>query len=245
MNHKRLIRIFKDSKINSPHLPLLEAWNGNHEMASTEATLYNYLMAHILELSFKDEMKEEAFKSFLTTHLIKRTIYDFLENEQSIWWDNIETTEIESRSDIMQQAMDQTDLKLKKLFGNDPNNWTWAKMHTITHKHSFDAVPAIRNYFNVGPAPSPGGNMVLNNTGYVFDTDSIFQVTFGPAMRTIVHLTNPIEVYTILPTGQSGHFLSPHYDDQFELYNEGRYRKVHLNYDSTKVHAKSTLILKP
>ena len=226
--YQSIIQVFKDENIQDSTISILDNWDGNHNLDATEPSIYNYLISYILELSFKDEMGDEAFTSFLSTHLMKRTIHDFVQNESSIWWDDIETAEKETRKDILTSALQATQDKLTESFGENVQDWTWGKLHTITHKHSFDAVPALRKYFNVGPAPSPGGNMVINNTGYKFDTDSKFDVTYGPAMRTIVHMADPIEVYTILPSGQSGHFLSPHYGDQFDMYNKGLYRRVHL-----------------
>ena len=240
-----LIEVLDEENVSSELIDVLKKWDGQHSLSSIGATVYNYLIAFILEKSFKDEMKEDAFSSFLNTHLMKRTIHDFIQNKNSKWWDDVSTSELENRKQILQAALDETKQKLTKWLGEDYSTWTWERLHTISHKHTFDAIPALRKHFNVGPAPSPGGNMVINNTGFRFDTDSLLEVTMGPAMRTIVHFSDPMEVYSILPSGQSGHFLSPHYGDQFELFNSGKYRRIHMNLDSVKVHAKSKLVLKP
>ena len=41
-------------------------------------------------------------------------------------------------------------------------------------------------------------------------------------MRTVGTLAEPPEFRSVIPGGQSGHPLSPHYADQFEAWREGR-----------------------
>jgi penicillin amidase len=49
-------------------------------------------------------------------------------------------------------------------------------------------------------------------------------VKFGPAMRRIIDFADIDHSYSILPTGQSGYFMAPHYSDQSELYNSNGFR---------------------
>jgi penicillin amidase len=48
-------------------------------------------------------------------------------------------------------------------------------------------------------------------------------------MRIIVDFHHPDSALNIAPAGQSGHLLSPHYDDQFAMYLQGKFRVMHLN----------------
>jgi len=45
-------------------------------------------------------------------------------------------------------------------------------------------------------------------------------------MRFIYDFANPDEFYLVLPTGESGHPLSKHYQDQTKLWLSGKYVKI-------------------
>jgi acyl-homoserine lactone acylase PvdQ len=61
------------------------------------------------------------------------------------------------------------------------------------------------------------GNSVLTDEGR-----SIF--SGGQVVTTVVELTDPIRVRSIVPYGQSRKPSSPHYIDQMRLYSAGRLR---------------------
>jgi penicillin amidase len=48
-------------------------------------------------------------------------------------------------------------------------------------------------------------------------------------MRRIIDFSDTEHSLSILPTGQSGYFLAPHYDDQFDLYNKNAFRPQLMN----------------
>jgi penicillin amidase len=47
-------------------------------------------------------------------------------------------------------------------------------------------------------------------------------------MRTMVDFSDVENGLNITPSGQSGHLLSPHYDDQAELYAQRKFREQSL-----------------
>ncbi|MFM7823768.1 MAG: penicillin acylase family protein, partial [Bacteroidota bacterium] len=89
----------------------------------------------------------------------------------------------------------------------------------------------------------PGGLETVNNMSFHMRTDSTFEVAFGPAMRTIVDLGNPENALSVLPTGQSGHVMSKHYNDQAILHANGLYRPMLTNREEIKRQAKAVLRL--
>ena len=40
-------------------------------------------------------------------------------------------------------------------------------------------------------------------------------------VRVVAEMSQPIRAFAVIPGGQSGHFLSPHYDDQIDAYLGG------------------------
>jgi penicillin amidase len=90
-----------------------------------------------------------------------------------------------------------------------------------------------------------GGNEVIVNTGFRLNTAGYYPVYFGPAMRFIVDFSNDDEAFSVIPTGQSGYFLSDHYDDQAKLFNAGRFRRQMMSQIEIRQHYKDKLILRP
>ena len=64
-------------------------------------------------------------------------------------------------------------------------------------------------------------------------------------MRIIIDFDDVENALSIIPSGQSGHAFSPHYDDQFEMYNVGEFRKMHMNAENIKEETLYQMQLNP
>ena len=82
---------------------------------------------------------------------------------------------------------------------------------------------------NVGPFPSPGGVETVNNSMFYLTDDEVIHPKHGPQMRRMIDLSRIEQSISILPTGQSGARMSPHYDDQAAMYIEGKFRPQHMS----------------
>jgi len=132
---------------------------------------------------------------------------------------------------------------LAKSLGNDPNNWTWDRVHLLEHMHAIGRKKPFNLLFNVGPFGVSGGDEVINKMD--FDkTQSPYKVLSGAAMRILIDLADIENSLSILPTGQSGHPMSPHYQDQAELYNSGRFRAQLMDKDEIISVSKQRLLLR-
>ena len=179
----------------------------------------------------QDEMGEKLFVEFLKTHLLKRSWETLIQNDSTVWWDDVNTKKVETRADILVKSYQQTIEQLSKEFGADIEGWKWEKVHKLKHNHAFASIALLDKFFSVGTFKMLGGNKVLNNTGHRLYTNEKgeYEITFGPAMRTVIDFADIENSMSVIPTGQSGFPLSPHYDDQTELYNTLRRRKQMMN----------------
>jgi penicillin amidase len=209
---------------------ILSSWKGTNELNDIAPTIYNKLIYRYLENTFLDELGDEKFSALLATHVVKQMIESQIANKNSIWWDNFSTKgEKESRKDILNQSFDETIAELEKQLGNDIKNWTWNRVHTLEHEHPLGKFAALKGYFNVGKFEVSGSNEVINNLMFGFSSNGIYQVKAGPSTRRIIDFSDVENSVSILPTGQSGVATSPHYDDQAELYVQGKFRKMKMN----------------
>lgn len=202
-------------------LPDLNNWDGNHQLKNTEPTLFYRWIYQIYQNAMKDELGDSFYASFEHSHAFKRGIRTFFLNNNSPWWDNINTPEKESRSQIFSSSLNQAVHFLRNQLGENVEDWQWQKVHSLEHPHPLGRVAALRPFFNVGPMKAPGGRETINNLDFSMDSTGTYKVKYGPALRRIIDFSSPKKAYSVLPTGQSGYFMSKHYDDQAELFVNG------------------------
>ena len=226
-------------------IEILQDWNGEFNSNEVAPTIYIKFVYHLLHNTFADEMGEEGFEQFLKTHLYKRQIAKQIKLRKSIWWDDIKTKDIkELKDEIFTRSFHQTIFELEDQFGDNPEKWTWNKALNVTHKHAFDKVSILRNFFNVGPFKTNGGFGVLNNQGFLINGNGVYKVNSGPSTRRIIDFSDVENSVTIIPTGQSGNVFSKYYKNQSEKYLEGEFVKMMLNKEEVQ-RSKDKLILKP
>nr|WP_315214991.1 penicillin acylase family protein [uncultured Flavobacterium sp.] len=218
------------SKNEKEAITILKAWKGSNNLEDVAPTIYNKWIYMYLKNTFEDELGSANFKQFLGTHIMKQIIAKQMANENSLWWDNIATKgKKETRSQVLSKSFKESILALDKQLGNSVSGWTWNKVHMLEHQHPLGEVAALRPYFNVGPFAVSGSTEVINNLFFDFTEDGNYVVKGGPSTRRIIDFSDVENSWTILPTGQSGNPLSSHYNDQAELYNAGKFRKMKMN----------------
>jgi penicillin amidase len=208
----------------------LSNWNGTNELDDFAPTIYNKLIYRYLENTFQDELGEDKFSALLSTHVIKQLIEPQVANEKSIWWDNSKTKDKkETRKEILTKSFRETVSELEKQLGNDISKWTWNRVHTLEHMHPIGQIELLSSFFNVGKFEVAGSNEVINNLMFGFPSNGKYEVKAGPSTRRIIDFSDIENSVSILPTGNSGNPMSKHYNDQAEMYNQGKFRKMKMN----------------
>jgi len=211
-------------------LSILKKWNGSNNLKDVAPTIYQKWIYHYLKNTFQDELGETDFSMLLSTHIIKQIIEPQSKNENSIWWDDVTTkNKKETRLEILNKSFREAIIALEKQLGKEVNSWTWNRVHTLEHQHPLGQVAALRGVFNVGSFEVPGSTEVINNLFFNFTNTGEYQVKGGPSTRRVIDFSDIENSMSILPTGQSGNPFSKHYNDQAEMYNTGKFRKMKLN----------------
>lgn len=221
---------------------ILGKWSGSNAESDIAPTIYNKFIYHYLKNTFQDELGEDDFAALLSTHILKQIIEPQIANESSVWWDDLSTkNHKETRKEILNKSFKEAIASLEKQQGNDINSWTWNKVHTLEHQHPLGKVAALRGYFNVGPMEIAGSNEVINNLAFTFSDNTVYEVKAGPSTRRIIDFSDVENSVSILPTGQSGVPSSKHYNDQAEMYAQGKFRKMKMN--KKEIEATSTKLV--
>ena len=225
---------------------ILLNWNGNHQIESNEPTVYYNVLSWVLYDAMADELGYGEYKDLVNSSVMKRSYLMFISNEESIWWDDVNTPSKESREEIIVTASKKA-LSTIKNSTNSANSsgWTWGKVHSLTHGHPLGKIQALKKYFDVGPYEADGGNEVINSMLFKLDTTGYFPTFAGPAVRTVIDLGDMDGAMSINPTGQSGNFLSDHYDDQAQMFINVEFRPQLMNKAEIEISKASVLTLTP
>ena len=225
-------------------LSSLKKWKGNFDLNEIGPVIYNRIVYEFQKNTFGDELGE-AFDQFTNTPLIEKVLPVQMARENSVWWDDVTTTDkIETKKEIINTSFQSAFLFLQKQLGENVVNWTWDRVVSVEHKHAVGQVAAFRKLFNVGPFETSGGDQVINNQIYDIDSTGYYKVKAGPSTRRIVDFSDVENSMAILPTGQSGRVFSAHYKDQAVKYLNGEFVKMEINQESIEKSA-NRLVLRP
>lgn len=90
--------------INASKILLL--WDGDHQLRNQAPTIYYKLLYYVLQMAMEDELGAENFKLLLSTHALRNSILSFVENDSSVWWNDVNSRDVkESRNIILKKHL--------------------------------------------------------------------------------------------------------------------------------------------
>ncbi|MEN8239149.1 MAG: penicillin acylase family protein, partial [Actinomycetota bacterium] len=117
-------------------------------------------------------------------------------------------------------ALAETVEQLVDLRGPDTSAWAWGTVRPLTFKHPVGEKKPMDKVFNLGPFPWGGDANTISQAAVSF-LDPSANSSFVASMRMAVEVGDWDTNRFVLPGGQSGNPMSPHYADQLDLYREG------------------------
>lgn len=223
-------------------IEILKSWNGSHKKADIAPGIFYQWLRKLMFNACADEFGEEMYALWLKNHMVKRSYRSFLTAKNNPWWDNIKTTKIENRQELIRISFTEAIEEIKSNLGRDINDWTWDRFHSTEHKHPIGQVPWLSSYFNAGPYTQSGGNESPLNQLIHLDSSFHLEVFGGAAVRRVIDMAHPDSSWNVLPTGQSGNPISKHYRDQAELYYSGQLRPQWMDVDKVTSEAGSRVL---
>ena len=219
-----LLRIFMPSEYLAGGQRLLQGWHFRQGARSAAAAYYNAVWRDTLALTFHDELREAMWPDGggRWFEVMRR----LLREPDNPWWDD-RTTDgvIETRDDILLEAMSQARDELVLRQARRAVDWTWGHQHRLDLRSrtlGSDAVPApVRWLFNREGYQVGGGGEVVDATSWNAAGDD-YHVTTAPSMRMVVSLADLDRSRWVSLTGVSGHAFDAHYVDQTDLWVHGR-----------------------
>lgn len=110
--------------------------------------------------------------------------------------------------------------QLKAAHGPYPDDWTWGQVRHLVMRHPLSRKKVLGWIFNRGPIPCGGDTDTINQAS-VFPLSPTAPCNNIASLRTVIDVGAWSKSRFVLPGGQSGNPLSPHYDDLFPLWQRG------------------------
>ena len=175
--------------------------------------------------TFGDELPADLFRRYYQWAGAERVagLYSILDEPGARWWDDIGTVDRrESRDDIFLLAA--TDA------AGDVAQWSsgargWDQVHGALFGHTLSQGGRVLGwFFNRGPVPVSGdGTTVMRISHRRLDGFGAWEY---PSWRQVLDVGSWDASKVVLPAGQAGHPMSPHYFDQNDMWRQGEYRAL-------------------
>jgi penicillin amidase len=125
-----------------------------------------------------------------------------------------------SWDDEIGEALSDAVHLLQSKHGSNVSAWAWGKIRPLTLTHPFGQRKPFDRIFNLGPIPW-GGDCNTPSQAAVLPLDPTANPAFIASLRMVVDVGEWENSRFVLPGGQSGNPFSPHYADQFPLWQRG------------------------
>jgi len=224
---------------------LLRSWDFTEAPDSAAAAYFNAVWSNLLRLTFHDELREAIQPD--GGDFWFAAVQRLLSKPGDAWWDDRETEDVrETRDDILRQAMLDARDELTRRIARDSEDWSWGRLHRMNLKEQTlgsSGVGPLEWIFDRQGLPVAGGTSIVNATSWNAAED--YTVTAAPSMRMVVSLADLDDSRWINLTGVSGHPFDRHYDDQTDLWVDGRTLPWSFSSDAVHDAGEDVLTLRP
>ncbi|HMB21011.1 MAG TPA: penicillin acylase family protein [Spirochaetota bacterium] len=204
-------------------LQLLQEWDTNVTKKSVAASIYNTFLVRFMYHTLVDEIGKEMTETYIGERYISMERFFKLIEDNSIFFDDINTDAHESISDIATRAFEDTFSILENYTGSsDIDDWQWGKVHFIKFDHFLGKSAMLKPLVNYGPFPFEGDSET-NKRARFYEVEPPFIANSASAPRIVVHFGKETRGHMMLITGQNEYFMSPHNTDMIDAWLDEKF----------------------
>ena len=225
-------------------LALLADWNGEMNEHMPEPLIYAAWLRALQERLIRDELGPLAEEFKHVEPLFIERVYRDIDGAAA-WCDIRQSAPRETCTDMARLALDDALIWINERYGGSLESLRWGDAHQATHDHPvLGEVPVLRYFVNIRQSTS-GGDNTLQRGRTSGEGPDPFQNVHGAGFRGVYDFADPNSSVFIISTGQSGHFLSRHYDDMAQLWRRGEYVPMSLDVNLARAAAVGVTRLMP
>ena len=209
-------------------LVLLAGWSGEMNEHMPEPLIYAAWLRALQSRLIQDELGPLAQEFDHVEPLFIERVFRNVEGA-GIWCDVLQSGPVEACPEMARLALDDALIWINETWGGQLESLRWGDAHQATHDHqTLGNVPLLRYFVNIRQSTSGGDNTLQRGRTAGSGPDPFFNV-HGAGFRGVYDFADPDSSVFVTSTGQSGHFLSPHYDDLAQLWRRGEYIPMSLD----------------
>lgn len=225
-------------------LGLLAGWSGEMNEHLPEPLIYATWLRALQARLIQDELGPLAAEFDHVEPLFIERVFRNVQGA-SAWCDVFQSAPTETCADMARLALDDALLTISNTYGTSLESLRWGDAHQATHDHPvLGNVPVLRYFVNIRQSTSGGDNTLMRGRTKGTDPDPFHNV-HGAGYRGVYDFADPDSSVFVLSTGQSGHFLSRHYDDLAQLWRRGEYIPMSLDQELARAAAVGVTLLVP
>jgi penicillin G amidase len=234
-------------------LALLRGWDGVASAGSPAAAVYELFVAEMVR-RVAQAKAPRSWRWVVGAALSPVTPYNFgcfrrtghlvrlLRERPAGWFDRPWPEEVADALGVVVGV-------LAAAFGPDRRRWAWGEVRPLVLHHPLARKPgrlgqALARVFNLGPVPC-GGDCDVINQAAVLPLAPLAPADNIPSLRAVFDVGAWHNSRFVLPGGQSGNPLSPHYGDLFALWQRGEGVPIAFTPEEARAAAVETLELLP
>lgn len=223
----------------------LAGWDGDLAAGSAAACVYEAWSTHIAEVMLLPRLGRELFTHY---HALRESgsafqfqvLPNLLAYPSAAWF---EADGVAPRDDALRSALARALDELTAALGEDISGWRWGALHRVRFAAPLAMIHDVEELFAAGIVEAGGDAQTINQSA--FEPGSGYGVAVLASWRQIIDLADVDASLGVLTTGQSGNPLSPHWNDQMELWARGEYHPLPFTRPAVEAHAASTMTLSP
>ena len=225
-------------------LELLAGWSGEMNEHLPEPLIYASWIRALQSRLIQDELGPLAEEFTQVEPLFIERVFRDVEGA-SAWCDVFQSAPIETCADMARLALDDALLEISQKYGSGLETLRWGDAHQATQDHPvLGDVPLLRYFVNIRQSTSGGDNTLMRGRTKGTGPDP-FQNVHGAGYRGVYDFADPDSSVFVSSTGQSGHFLSRHYDDLAQLWRRGEYIPMSLDQELARAASVGVTLLIP
>jgi penicillin amidase len=207
-------------------IDVLRRWNFDATRDSAAAAIFQAWFLQLTHALVADEIGPAAETYAGKFSYVARFLARTLTSNDSPWCDNVTTPQRETCDDVVAQALSTGIDDLQHRLGSDMARWRWDAVHLAMFPHALDSVAALRPILS--RSVGIGGDWSTVNVG-VSSADRRYEVHTIPGYREIIDLSPANDSRFLDAVGESGHPLSPHYDDFLQAWRAVTHKKMRMD----------------
>jgi penicillin amidase len=242
-----LLAVQPEGDLQARALAQVEAWDLYLEADRTGAPVYEVWYWLLVQNTFRDDLDSDLMDAYLgkgNVHV--PAMVALMAQADSPWFDDRTTPQVESRDDMVRRSLADAVNWLSTGYGDNPDRWTWGRLHTKTFVHQplgQSGIGLLEALFNDKPVAARGDPFTVDAAW--FDFNQPFAMTGGVSQRYVADLSDWDKSQMVHTTGQSGQVFNRHREDMIPVWQAVSYGPMPFSRGAVEAEGRTTLMLTP